>query len=158
MKCNMDILSNLKPAKGSVKKEKRVGRGPGSGHGGTATRGMNGQKSRSGNKYRPWFEGGQMPLSRRIPKRGFKSPFKVEYQPINLDKLIEFVKVNNLSDQPITPELLYSKKVVGSKNKPIKILGEGDITLKLDITTHAISQTARQKIEAAGGTIKIVKF
>lgn len=158
MKCSMDILSNLKPAKGSVKKEKRVGRGPGSGHGGTSTRGMNGQKSRSGHKYRPWFEGGQMPLSRRIPKRGFKSPFKVEYQPLNLNKLIDFVKVNNLSDRPITPELLYSKKVVGSKNKPIKILGEGDITLKLDITTHAISQTARQKIEAAGGTIKIVKF
>ncbi len=154
----MDILSNLKPAKGSVKKEKRVGRGPGSGHGGTSTRGMNGQKSRSGDKYRPWFEGGQMPLSRRIPKRGFKSPFKIEYQPLNLDKLIEFVKVNNLSEQPITPELLYSRKVVGSKNKPIKILGEGDVKLKLDITTHAISQTARQKIEAAGGTIKIVKF
>lgn len=158
MKCNMDILSNLKPAKGSVKKEKRVGRGPGSGHGGTSTRGMNGQKSRSGDKYRPWFEGGQMPLSRRIPKRGFKSPFKVEYQPVNLGKLIEFVTNNNLSDQPITPELLYSKKVVGSKNKPIKILGNGDVNLKIDITTHAISQTARQKIEAAGGTIKIVKF
>lgn len=154
----MDILSNLKPAKGSVKKEKRVGRGPGSGHGGTSTRGMNGHKSRSGFKYRPWFEGGQMPLSRRIPKRGFKSPFKVEYQPVNLDKLVEFVTKINLSDQPITPDLLYQKKVVGSKNKPIKILGEGDVNIKLNITVHAISQSARQKIESAGGTINIVKF
>lgn len=154
----MDILSNLKPAKGSVKKEKRVGRGPGSGHGGTSTRGMNGQRSRSGDKYRPWFEGGQMPLSRRIPKRGFKSPFKVEYQPVNLDKLVEFVTKNNLADQPITPDLLYQKKVVGSKNKPIKILGEGDVNIKLNITVHAISQSARQKIESAGGTINLVKF
>lgn len=158
MKSNMDILSNLKPAKGSVKKEKRVGRGPGSGHGGTSTRGMNGQKSRSGDKYRPWFEGGQMPLSRRIPKRGFKSPFKVEYQPLNLGKLLEFVNKYNLADKPITAELLYEKKIVGSKNKPIKILGNGDVNLKLDITVHAISQSARQKIESAGGTIKIVKF
>ncbi|MCX8057088.1 MAG: 50S ribosomal protein L15 [Ignavibacteria bacterium] len=154
----MDILSNLKPAKGSVRKEKRVGRGPGSGHGGTSTRGMNGQKSRSGDKYRPWFEGGQMPLSRRIPKRGFKSPFKVEYQPLNLEKLVKFVKKNNLTEEQITPELLYQKKVVGSKNKPIKILGEGDVDIKLNISTHAISQSARQKIESAGGTINIVKF
>jgi len=158
MKSDMDILSNLKPAQGSVKKEKRVGRGPGSGHGGTSTRGMNGQKSRSGDKYRPWFEGGQMPLSRRIPKRGFKSPFKVEYQPVNLTKLVEFVTKNNLTDQPITPELLYEKKVVGSKNKPIKILGTGDINVKLDITVHAISESARQKIESAGGKINLVKF
>lgn len=154
----MDILSNLKPAKGSVKKEKRVGRGPGSGHGGTSTRGMNGQKSRSGDKYRPWFEGGQMPLSRRIPKRGFKSPFKVEYQPVNLEKLVAFVSKHNLVDQSITPELLYEKKVVGNKNKPIKILGDGEVNVKLNITVHAISQSARQKIESAGGTINIVKF
>lgn len=158
MKSNMDILSNLKPAKGSVKKEKRVGRGPGSGHGGTSTRGMNGQKSRSGDKYRPWFEGGQMPLSRRIPKRGFKSPFKVEYQPVNLEKLVAFVSKHNLVDQSITPELLYEKKVVGNKNKPIKILGDGEVNVKLNITVHAISQSARQKIESAGGTINIVKF
>jgi large subunit ribosomal protein L15 len=159
MKSDMNILSNLKPAKGSVKKEKRVGRGPGSGHGGTSCRGMNGQRSRSGGeRYRPWFEGGQMPLQRRIPKRGFKSPFKVEYQPLNLQRLVDFVKNNNLLDQKITPELLYDKKVVGSKNKPIKILGEGDVNLKLDITIHAISQSARQKIESAGGTINLVKF
>lgn len=154
----MDILSNLKPAKGSVKKVKRVGRGPGSGHGGTSCRGMNGQRSRSGNRYRPWFEGGQMPLSRRIPKRGFKSPFKVEYQTINLQRLIEFVTENNLTNQKITPELLYEKKVVGNKNKPIKILGDGDVNIKLDITIHAISQSAKQKIESSGGTINIVKF
>ncbi len=154
----MDILSNLKPAKGSIRREKRVGRGPGSGHGGTACRGMNGQKSRSGDKYRPWFEGGQMPLQRRIPKRGFKSPFKVEYQPINLDKLVEFVKRHNLTEQVITPELLYQKKVVGYKNKPIKILGDGDVDVKLNISIHAVSQSARQKIESAGGQINIVKF
>ncbi len=158
MKSNMDILSNLKPAKGSVKKEKRVGRGPGSGHGGTSTRGMNGQKSRSGDKYRPWFEGGQMPLQRRIPKRGFKSPFRVEYQPLNLNKLVEFVTKNNLFNKTITPELLYSYKVVGAKNKPIKILGEGEVNKKLDLAIHAISQSARQKIESAGGSIKLVEF
>jgi len=120
---------------------------------------MNGQRSRSGGeRYWPYFEGGQMPLQRRIPKRGFKSPFKVEYQPVNLQKLVEFVTKNNLTDQKITPELLYEKKVVGSKSKPIKILGEGDVNVKLDITVHAISQSARQKIESAGGTINLVKF
>jgi large subunit ribosomal protein L15 len=159
MKSDMNILSNLKPAKGSVKKEKRVGRGPGSGHGGTSCRGMNGQRSRSGGeRFWPNFEGGQMPLSRRIPKRGFKSPFKIEYQPLNIQKLVDFVIKYKLSDQKITPELLYEKKVVGSKNKPIKILGEGDVNIKLDITVHAISQSARQKIESAGGTINLVKF
>jgi len=83
----MDILSNLKPAKGSHKKVKRIGRGEGSGHGGTATRGENGQRSRAGAKFRAWFEGGQMPLQRRVPKRGFHSPFRVEYQVINLSTL-----------------------------------------------------------------------
>ncbi|MCR4417657.1 MAG: 50S ribosomal protein L15 [Ignavibacteria bacterium] len=155
----MNILSNLKPAKGSVKKEKRVGRGPGSGHGGTSCRGMNGQRSRSGGeRFRPNFEGGQMPLARRVPKRGFKSPLRVEYQALKLQRLVDFVLKNNLSDQKITPELLYEKKAVGSKNKPIKILGDGDVNFKLDLTIHAISQSARQKIESAGGIINIVKF
>ncbi len=154
----MDILSNLKPAKGSVKKVKRVGRGPGSGHGGTSCRGMNGQKSRSGYKYSPYFEGGQMPLHRRIPKRGFKSPFKVEYQPLKLRRLVDFIKKNNLLNQPITAELLYEKKAVGSKNLPIKVLGDGDLDMKIDLTIHAISKSAKEKIESAGGTIKLVKF
>lgn len=154
----MDILSNLKPAKGSIKKEKRVGRGPGSGHGGTSCRGMNGQKSRSGNKYRPYFEGGQMPLHRRIPKRGFRSPFKIEFQALNLDRLVEFVQKHNLTDQVITPELLYERKAVGSKNKPIKVLGDGEVKIKFDLTVHAISKSAKEKIESVGGTIKLVKF
>lgn len=154
----MNFLGNLKPAKGSVKKEKRVGRGPGSGHGGTSCRGMNGQKSRSGDKYRPWFEGGQMPLQRRIPKRGFNSPFKTVYQALNLKRLVGFVTANNLQGTEITPELLYQKKVVGSKNQPIKVLGDGEVNFKLNLSVHAISQSARQKIESAGGTINIVKF
>lgn len=154
----MDILSNLKPAKGSVKKVKRVGRGPGSGHGGTSTRGMNGQKSRSGDKYRAWFEGGQMPLQRRIPKRGFKNPNRVQYQVINLDSLFEFVKKYNLAESEITPEVMYKYKIAGSKLLPIKILGEGEITSKVIISAHAFSKSAKEKIEAAGGKTNIVKF
>lgn len=154
----MDILSNLKPAKGSVKKVKRVGRGPGSGHGGTSTRGMNGQKSRSGSKYRAWFEGGQMPLQRRVPKKGFKNPNRVQYQVINLDSLSEFVKKYNLGESEITPEVMYKYKIAGSKLLPIKILGEGKIISKVIISAHAFSKTAKEKIEAAGGKTNIVKF
>lgn len=146
-------LHQLKPAKGSVHKEKRIARGEGSGHGRTATRGTKGDKSRSGYSRKFGFEGGQMPLYRRIPKFGFKNPNRKEYKAINLDtlqKLIEQVSVDT-----ITPELLFEHGLI-SKNDSVKILSRGEITAQVTIKAHAFSKKAQEKIEAAGGTaIKI---
>ncbi|MFZ6033046.1 MAG: 50S ribosomal protein L15 [Melioribacter sp.] len=153
----MDILSNLKPAKGSNKKEKRIGRGEGSGHGGTATRGMNGQRSRSGAKYKVWFEGGQMPLQRRVPKRGFKSPFKVTYQVINLDRIQKLVDDKKITEDVITSAVLYQNGLISKAAAPYKILGSGEIKSKITIEAHAFSASAKQKIESVGGTIKEIK-
>jgi large subunit ribosomal protein L15 len=153
----MDILSNLKYAPDSIKKRKRVGRGMGSGHGKTSCRGSNGQKSRSGAKYRAWFEGGQMPLQRRIPKRGFNRPSKKEYQTINLTALDKLASRIKLEDNKITIEILRSNRVVRNKNLPIKILGDGELKAKLTIEANAFSKTAQEKIEAAGGKITIVE-
>jgi large subunit ribosomal protein L15 len=139
-------LGSLKYAPGSVKKEKRVGRGPGSGHGKTATRGHNGQKSRSGDSIPPWFEGGQMPLQRRLPKRGFVNIFRKEYAVVNLRDLNRLEGVDK-----VTPELLYERRLVRKKNMPVKILGEGEITRAMEVTAHAFSKSAKEKIEAAGG-------
>ncbi len=152
----MDILSNLKYAKGSIKKRKRVGRGEGSGHGGTATRGMNGQKSRSGAKHRAWFEGGQMPLQRRVPKKGFTNIFKIHYQPVNLSRLQKLADDNKLENNVVNPATLYKAGVI-NKAVPYKILGNGEITAKLEIEAHAFSASAKEKIEKAGGTIKEIK-
>ncbi|MBN2104297.1 50S ribosomal protein L15 [bacterium] len=138
-------LGNLKYQSGSKKKSKRVGRGPGSGHGKTSCRGHKGQKSRSGAKSRPWFEGGQMPLQRRLPKRGFTNIFKKVYQAVNLSDL-ESVKAKNVS-----PESLYQSKVIRKKLIPVKILGNGEIKKPLEVKAHAFSQSAVKKIEAAGG-------
>ncbi|CUS98215.1 LSU ribosomal protein L15P [Candidatus Kryptobacter tengchongensis] len=147
-----NILSNLKPAPGSRKKEKRVGRGQGSGHGGTSTRGHKGQRSRSGESIRPWFEGGQMPLIRRIPKRGFRNPFKVEYQIVNLSRLQELIDKGKISpDAKVTPELLYDVGAVSKKTLPVKILGDGELKVALEISAHAFSKSALQKIQAIGG-------
>ncbi|CUS76663.1 LSU ribosomal protein L15P [Candidatus Kryptonium thompsonii] len=147
-----NILSNLKPAPGSRKKEKRVGRGQGSGHGGTSTRGHKGQKSRSGESIKPWFEGGQMPLIRRIPKRGFRNPFKVEYQIVNLGRLQELIDRGKISaDTKVTPELLYEVGAVSKKALPVKILGDGELKVALEISAHAFSKSALQKIQAIGG-------
>jgi len=152
-----NILSNLRPAPGSRKKEKRIGRGQGSGHGGTSTRGHKGQKSRSGESIRPWFEGGQMPLIRRIPKRGFRNPFKVEYQIVNLSRLQELVDKGKISpDAKVTPELLYEVGAVSKKTLPVKILGDGELKVALEISAHAFSKSALQKIQAIGG--KAVKL
>ncbi len=153
----MDILSNLKPAKGSNKREKRIGRGEGSGHGGTATRGMNGQRSRSGAKFKIWFEGGQMPLQRRVPKRGFKSPFKLTYQVVNLDRIQKLVDENKISGEVITPSVLYQNGLISKAAAPYKILGSGEIKSKINIEAHAFSASAKQKIESVGGTIKEIK-
>lgn len=146
-------LSNLKPAKGSIKKEKRIGRGQGSGRGGTSTRGHKGAQSRAGYSRKKGFEGGQMPLQRRVPKGGFKNFNRVEYTGINLDilqKLHDDKKIN-----VINKEVLVSNHLI-SKNDRFKILGRGELTAKIDITTQAISETARKAIESAGGTVTLI--
>lgn len=147
----MDILSNLKYADGSKKKRKRIGRGPGSGHGKTSTRGHNGAGSRSGNKWHAWFEGGQMPLQRRLPKFGFTNPSRIEFQVLNLGKLQSFIDKGRLSGQTLNPEILFSSGIISSKKLPVKILGEGDFKVKLDLSAHSFSKTAVEKIEKLGG-------
>ncbi len=150
-------LSNLKPAKGSTKNRKRIGRGQGSGYGGTSTKGHNGQKSRSGASIPVWFEGGQMPLQRRVPKYGFKNRFRVAYDAINLSRLSELVESGRIEKgSSITPDALLSLGL-GGKNGRFKILGDGEISVKLDVTAHAFSKSAREKIEAAGGTATVLE-
>ena len=147
----MDILSNLKYAEGSRKKRKRVGRGQGSGHGGTSTRGHKGQHSRSGAKFRAWFEGGQMPLQRRVPKFGFKNINRVEFVTLNLDDIQAFIDKGKIKDLNFDKEYLLTNNLIKGKNKPLKILGNGDITSKVEITADAFSKTAKEKIEKGGG-------
>lgn len=153
----MDILSNLKPAKGSNKKVKRIGRGEGSGHGGTATRGENGQRSRAGSKYPASFEGGQMPLQRRIPKRGFHSPFKVVNQVVSLGTLQRLVDNKKISDGVVNPASLYKSGAISKAAAPYKILAQGELKAKLEIEAHYFSASAKEKIENLGGTIKEIK-
>ena len=141
-------LSNLKPAKGSTKKNTRVGRGQGSGRGGTSTRGHKGAQSRSGYSKKKGFEGGQMPLQRRIPKFGFKSRNRIEYKAINLDAIEELVAKTKA--KKIGLELLITNGMTG-KNDLIKVLGRGEIKSKIEITVHAFSKTALEAIENAGG-------
>ncbi|MDZ7766820.1 MAG: 50S ribosomal protein L15 [Melioribacteraceae bacterium] len=152
----MDILSNLKYAEGSRKKRKRIGRGEGSGHGGQATKGMNGQRSRSGAKFRAWFEGGQMPLQRRVPKRGFFNPFRVRYQAVNLSTLQRLVDEKKIEENKIDAVALYKAGVI-KKVGPYKILGKGELSTKLEVEANAFSASAKEKIESAGGTIKEIK-
>ncbi len=151
-----DILSNLTPAAGSRKKRKRIGRGQGSGHGGTSTRGHKGAGSRSGTRYRAWFEGGQMPLVRRIPKRGFHSPFRTEFQIVNIQLLEKLVADGKVNGGIITPEILAKLGVVKKTAGPVKVLGTGDLKAKLDISAHAFSKSAIQKIETVGGKAKTI--
>lgn len=153
----MDILSNLKPAKGSHKKVKRIGRGEGSGHGGTATRGENGQRSRAGAKYKVWFEGGQMPLQRRVPKKGFNSPFRTEYQVVNLNTLQRLVDNKKIEGGVVNPASLFKGGAISKAAAPYKILGSGELKAKLNIEAHAFSASAKEKIESLGGTIKEIK-
>jgi large subunit ribosomal protein L15 len=151
-----DILSNLTPAEGSRKKVKRIGRGQGSGHGGTSTKGHKGAKSRSGHKFKLWFEGGQMPLTRRVPKFGFTPHNRVESQVINIHTLQLLVSKNRLENGIVTPEVLYNIGAISKKHEPIKILGNGDLTAKLDVTAHLFSKSAISKIEAAGGKTTVL--
>ena len=146
----MSSLHNLTPAVGSVKKEKRIARGEGSGHGGTATRGHKGAKSRSGYSKKLGFEGGQMPLQRRVPKFGFKNINRKEYQGINLDTLQGLVDDKKIKDT-VDFETLVVLGLCG-KNEMVKILGRGELKAKLNVTAHKFTGTAKAAIEAAGGT------
>lgn len=143
-------LSNLKPAEGAVKSEKRIGRGQGSGRGGTSTRGHKGAKSRSGYKSKRGFEGGQMPLYRRVPKSGFKNINRVEYTGLNIDVLEKLAANKGITT--ITPEVLRENGLLG-KNELFKVLGRGVLTAKLEVTAHAFSAKAVQAIETLGGTV-----
>jgi large subunit ribosomal protein L15 len=149
-------LHNLAPAKGAVKSKKRLGRGPGSGTGKTAGRGHKGQKSRSGYSSRPGFEGGQMPLQRRLPKRGFTNVFKKEWLEVNLSTLEKKFE----QDAEVTPETLVAAGVcsrrAASETAGIVILGKGDLTKAVRVSAHRVSKSAREKIEQAGGTVTIL--
>ncbi|MDB4167891.1 50S ribosomal protein L15 [Polaribacter sp.] len=142
-------LHNLTPAEGSVKKGKRIARGEGSGKGGTATRGHNGQKSRSGYSRKIGFEGGQMPLQRRVPKFGFTNINRKEYQGINIETLQALVDSGKITDT-VTLDILIANRLAG-KNDLVKILGNGELKAKLSITVHKFTVTAKAAIEAAGG-------
>lgn len=146
-------LSNLKPAEGSTKSKKRIARGVGSGYGGhSSTKGDKGQKARAGASIPAWFEGGQMPLQRRIPKGGFKNRFRVEYRPVNLGRLQDLVTAGKLDPaQPVTPEVLVEAGVA-AKDELIKILGGGDLESALQVTAHKFSASAKAKLEKAGGS------
>lgn len=146
-------LYNLKPAKGATHKDKRIARGEGSGHGGTATKGHKGAKSRSGNKVKRGFEGGQTPMHRRLPKVGFKNISRVEYYVMNLDQLSEVAAKHNLTtiDQPTFVNLGICKL-----SDKVKILGRGEVNTKLSVKVQACSITATDKINAAGGSVEII--
>ncbi len=146
-------LHNLKPAQGAVKKEKRIGRGTGSGHGGTSTRGHKGDKARSGFKTKRHFEGGQMPLQMRLPKRGFKNINSVEYVPFNLSRLSQIAE--KLDTNEITLAVLLTNGYITRLDK-VKVLGQGKLSKKLALQAHACSATAKQAIEENGGSINLV--
>ncbi|GAA4846055.1 50S ribosomal protein L15 [Algivirga pacifica] len=141
-------LHTLRPAAGSVRNNKRVGRGQGSGRGGTSTRGHKGAKSRSGYSQKIGFEGGQMPLYRRVPKFGFKNPFRVEYTPVNLDTLQKIAEAKGIT--AFTQEELVNLGLV-NKNDKIKVLGRGELKASLEVSAHAFSASAKAAIEQAGG-------
>ena len=144
-------LNTLAPAKGATRKNKRVGRGIGSGHGKTATRGYKGQKSRSGTSLRAGFEGGQMPLYRRLPKRGFNNIFRTEYAVLNLDALSRFE-----AGSTVGPELLLEKGIVKNLRDGLKILGNGELKQAITVRAHKFSKSAAEKIQKAGGTVEII--
>ena len=149
-------LSNLKPQSGSVtSKKKRIGRGQGSGKGGTSTKGHKGAKSRSGYSKKLGFEGGQMPLQRRIPKFGFKNINRVEYKPVNLSKLQELIDSKKLKKDIINAESLISNGLI-KKNDLVKILGNGDLKDAVKIEAHKFSKSAQEKIEKSGGEVKLI--
>jgi len=143
-------LSDLKPAPGATHRVKRVGRGPGSGRGGTSGRGHKGQLARSGTNHRPWFEGGQMPIQRRVPKRGFTNIFRLEYQPVNVGQLARMPEGSE-----VTAETLYANGLIRKRNRPVKLLGDGEVARALAVRVDACSAKARELIEKAGGTVEV---
>jgi len=146
-------LNNLKPAKGSTKNKKRVGRGEGSGRGGTSTRGHKGAKSRSGYSTKRGFEGGQMPLQRRVPKFGFRNRNRVEYKAINLDTIQMLIDDKKATE--INPEILVQNGLAQKKDL-IKILGRGELKSKINVVAHGFSASAKSAIESAGGKVELV--
>ena len=147
-------LHELRPAKGATHKEKRIGRGEGSGHGGTSTKGNKGGQSRAGYSRKMAHEGGQMPIQRRLPKRGFKNPFRVEYKVFNLGQVDHLVEKYELKEFSL--ENLYINGLVSQTDK-VKILGNGELKSKVAFKVNAISEKAKQTIEAAGGSVELVK-
>ena len=145
-------LNNLRPPRGAKHPKKRVGRGPGSGHGKTASRGSKGAKSRSGFRFKRGFEGGQMPLHRRVPKRGFTNPFRVEYVVVNLDTLADVFDAGTA----VTPELLRERGIVRETGALIKILGRGECEKALTVRAHKFSESASKKLAAAGGVAEVI--
>ena len=152
----MDILSNLKYAKGSRKKKKRIGRGQGSGYGGTSTKGHKGAKSRAGYKNRAWFEGGQMPLQRRIPKFGFKNINRIEYNILNVGNLQQLIDSGKIKETDLNLEYFFNKKILKDKRSPLKILGNGELKSKIEVSANSFSKTAKEKIEKLGGKALVV--
>jgi large subunit ribosomal protein L15 len=146
-------LSDLKPSEGSTKNKKRVGRGHGTGQGAQAGRGHKGAQSRSGFKFKRGFEGGQMPLHRRVPKRGFHNQFRTEYAVVNLDVLADRFDAGTV----ITPELLRERGLIHGTRQPIKVLARGDVSKQLTVRAHKFSGKAAEKIAAAGGTAEVLE-
>lgn len=150
----MKHIGNIKYAEGAKKKRKRIARGPGSGHGGTSTQGHKGQKSRSGAKISSSFEGGQMPMNRRLPKFGFTNRFRTEYQIINVGTLQELVNKEMITGS-VDFDALMSLGIINEKTKPLKVLGDGELTSAIQVKAHKFTGTAKEKIEAAGGAVEI---
>ena len=146
-------LNEVRPARGAVRERKRIGRGPGSGRGGTAGKGHKGEQARSGSPKRKAFEGGQVRITRRLPKFGFKNPFRIEYQVVNVKRLQERFADGDTVDV----EALIARGLLSKRFEAVKVLGEGDLSKKLSVRVDAVSDTARQKIEAAGGRVEIVE-
>jgi large subunit ribosomal protein L15 len=145
-------LNELKPAEGAHKSKRRVGRGPGSGRGKTSGRGHKGQKSRSGGSIPAWFEGGQMPLTRRVPIKGFRNPTRKTYEVINISNLEQ----SGLEGE-VTVDVLRASGIISGSRKPVKVLANGEISRSLNLKIHAISAKAREKVETAGGTVELIK-
>jgi large subunit ribosomal protein L15 len=147
-------LHNLRPAKGAVHKEKRLGRGEASGHGGTSTKGNKGGQSRAGYKRKRAHEGGQMPIQRRVPKRGFKNPNRIEYKVFNLGQIDQLVEKYGITE--FTLENLYTNGLINQTDR-VKVLGNGELKAKVTFKVNAISEKAKQAIETAGGSVELVK-
>jgi large subunit ribosomal protein L15 len=152
----MNHLGNLHYAEGSRKKKKRIGRGQGSGRGGTSTKGHNGAQARSGYKRKIGFEGGQMPLHRRLPKFGFTNYNRKDFLPVNVSRLEQLITKGLIPDGIVNPDVLYNLGVIAKRRVLVKILGNGEITGKLEISAHSCSASAKEKIEAVGGTVQIL--